>query len=372
MTIELPGPKNGWAIPWDALKTEPWAIRMAETPQDPRWHPEGDVWTHTRMVVEALVAMENWRILPPHRRDILFWSALLHDVAKPFCTTHEEDGIHSPGHSGKGAIEARRILWERGYPFADREAVCGLIQNHVKPYYILDGDMTRKIIEISCQCRCDDLALLALSDIEGRISTPEFRQEGIDVVDMLVEAASDHGCLRQPYPFPSQHARFEYFRKLDRSHLAPGYDDTRCMVLLMSGLPGSGKSTWIKENIPHLPVISLDVIRDEMGIKPTDKKAQGRVAQEAKERLKTHLRTGQDCVWDGTNLSRDVRGKVLSILADYNASVRIVYVEAPYETLLAQNRDRNDSVPEAVIAKLTRRWQVPDLTEAHYVEHVLP
>ena len=372
MIPELPGPKNDWAIPWEWLEAEPWAVRMVDTPQDPKWHAEGDVWAHTRMVIEALVGFEDWRLLPPLRRNILFWAAVLHDVAKPFCTTHEEDGIHSPGHSGKGAIEARRILWEMGFPFWQREWVCGLIGNHQKPYFILDGDTTRKIITISYQCRCDDLGLLALADVHGRISSPEFHQEGLDDVALFLQAAEDEGCLTSPYNFPTAHARFQFFRKPGRNPLAPGHDTTRCTVTVMSGLPGSGKSTWIENYAQGFPVISLDAIREEMGIQPTDKKGQGRVAQEAKERLKVQLRLGNDCVWDGTNLSRDMRGKVLSILADYDARVRIVYVEVSHSTLFAQNRNRDDFVPEAVIEKLTRRWQVPDLTEAHEVVHVTP
>ena len=42
------------------------------------------------------------------------------------------------------------------------------------------------------------------------------------------------------------------------------YDDTWGEVILMCGLPGTGKDTWIRENCPDLPVVSLDEIRKEM------------------------------------------------------------------------------------------------------------
>jgi len=367
---EMPGPKNNWVIDWYALEQFPFARDLEQTPQDPRWHAEGDVWAHTCMVLKALVEMEEWRMLPPHHREDLFWAALLHDIAKPFCTKTDEDGIHSPGHAGKGAIEARRILWEMGYPFHRREAVCGLIQEHIKPFFILEGDETRKVIAISQHCRCDHLALLALADTRGRTCAAEFTRDGEDLVGLFLMVAESHGCLSRPYPFTSNHSRFLYFRLPDRNHLYEAFDDTRCTVVVMSGLPGAGKDTWIKNHFPDLPMISLDDIRREQKIKPGDKKAQGRVAQEAQEMLKVHLRAGQDCVWNATNLSRDVRGKVLSILADYNARVRIAHIEAPYNTLRRQNLTRENSVPLAVIEKLTRRWQMPDLTEAHTVTYV--
>lgn len=365
MTIELPGPKNGWAIPWDSLEAFPWVLPMRETPQDPIHHQEGDVWTHTRMVIEALVGMDSWRLLPPQHRDVLFWAAVLHDVAKPFTTTYEGDRIHSKGHTTKGAIEARRILWKMGYPFKQREAVCGLVHNHQKPYFILEGDSTRKVIEISCQCRCDHLALLAEADVRGR--TCDDLSTSLESIAYFRMLAEDQGCLSQPFPFASSHSRFVYFRTPGRDPSYEAHDDTRCEVLVMSGLPGAGKDTWIAQNYGGWPVISLDDLREEMDIDPGDRRAQGKVAQEAIERLKKHLRARENCIWNATNLSRDLRSKVLSVLADYHARIFIVYVEAPYEKLMEQNRDRASAVPEAVIEKLTRRWQVPDLTEAHSV-----
>lgn len=50
----------------------------------------------------------------------------------------------------------------------------------------------------------------------------------------------------------------------------PLYDDSWGEVILMSGLPGTGKDTWIMPNRLHMPVISLDDIRREIKIKPTD------------------------------------------------------------------------------------------------------
>lgn len=50
--------------------------------------------------------------------------------------------------------------------------------------------------------------------------------------------------------------------------------------------------------------------------------------------------------------------------------MRLVHVEAPAAVLGARNRSRADAVPEAVIARMLRRWEPPDRTEAHEVLHV--
>lgn len=59
---------------------------------------------------------------------------------------------------------------------------------------------------------------------------------------------------------------------------------------------------------------------------------------------------------------------MVDLLAAYNASVRIVYVEASRDVLFAQNRSRTGALPESAIERMMNRWEVPDLTEAHEIE----
>ena len=143
------------------------------------------------------------------------------------------------------------------------------------------------------------------------------------------------------------------------------FDDTVCEVTVMSGLPGAGKDTWIREHAGALPIVSLDALRLSLDVDPTD--AQGEVVQAARERAKELLRARQPFVWNATNLSRQRRGPIVDLLADYKARVRVVYVEAPAPALFAQNKARKESVPEAVIRRMTERWEVPSLTEAHEI-----
>ena len=65
---------------------------MGRTPQNPSFHGEGDVLTHTRLVVEALAKLESFHRLPEIQKEILFLSAALHDAGKPI-TTRLEDGM---------------------------------------------------------------------------------------------------------------------------------------------------------------------------------------------------------------------------------------------------------------------------------------
>jgi predicted kinase len=187
----------------------------------------------------------------------------------------------------------------------------------------------------------------------------------LERVALFAEYLRELGCLDRPYPFANDHSRFLFFRKEGRDPDYAAHDDTRGEAVILSGLPGAGKDAWLAEHLPHVPVVSLDAIREELGIRPGE--PHGAVAQRARELARTYLRRGQPFAWNATNLSRDMRERPIRLCADYNARVRIVYVEVPEADLFAQNRARARPVPADAIVRLLSRWEVPDLTEAHEV-----
>jgi len=184
------------------------------------------------------------------------------------------------------------------------------------------------------------------------------------------EFCRDEGCFDGPRPFVSPHTRYTFFHSEGRHPDVEAWDDTKVHVVVMSGLPGSGKDTYVKRHFPDWPVVSLDGLREELDIDHTDN--QGQVVQAARERAKEHLRRGERFVWNATNISRRFRGPLLSLLADYHARITIVYVEAPHQELWSQNRSRDAVVPERAIRSMMDRWEVPDATEAHEVVYSVP
>ena len=129
-----------WTVDWTAIQDAfAWVRRLIGVPQDAVHHAEGDVATHTMMAAVALTELDEWRALPPERRVRLFATVLLHDVAKPDCTQHTPEGrITAHGHSRKGDLLARQILWERGVPVAWREHVAALVRHHQVPFWALE------------------------------------------------------------------------------------------------------------------------------------------------------------------------------------------------------------------------------------------
>jgi predicted kinase len=76
-------------------------------------------------------------------------------------------------------------------------------------------------------------------------------------------------------------------------------------------------------------------------------------------------------VWNATNLSRRIRAQCTRLFADYDARIRIVYVEVPEPTLHAQNSARKRPVPSRVLEALLDKWELPDVTEAHQVTYAV-
>jgi predicted kinase len=355
-----------WTIDWATLDEFPWIRDLRGCPQNPVRHAEGDVWTHVHMVCEAMAALPAFRELPEADRSILFAAGLLHDVAKPVCTRREADGsISSRGHSWRGAVKARQILWRRGVSFGPREHVAAIVRHHLVPFFLSESENpTRLAIEVSQTARCDWLAIMAESDARGRVC-PDPDQL-LRQIEQYRQVCREAGCFGQPYPFPDDHARFRFFR--EPAPLETGAEFAG-EVILMSGLPGAGKDYWIRQHSRQLEVISLDALRISLGVAPSD--PQGLVLQRAREIAIEHLRAGRSFIWNASNLSRHARGECVRFFHERNARVRIVYVEATPDRLFAQNRQRRRKVPESVIERLLDRWEVPDRTEAHHVEWIV-
>lgn len=351
----------------DAWVDLPGCATLFDCPQDPEWHAEGDVGVHTRMVLDALVADPDWQTLPPDEQEDCWLACLWHDIAKPLVTREEDGRIRSPGHSRRGAVIARVLAWRAGLPPERRERIAHLVALHQVPFFAMDrDDPERSLALLSHVVRLDLLALVNRADGRGR--TCVDAQRLADANALFALGAEELGCLRSPYPFPSDHARVLAWTK-ERPLLAPAWDDRWGEVVILSGLPAAGKDTWLRERWDG-PVVSLDALRAELGVSPGDD--QGPVIREARERAKQHLRAKQPFAWNATNLSRDLRDRVVNLAMDYGAAVRFVCAEASLSELLERNGARDEPVPVGAIERMLRRWEAPTRLEGHRLERVGP
>jgi predicted kinase len=354
---------------WQAItEAFDWVQNLKDVPQDPIWHAEGDVYIHTRMVADELIGLEEWQDLSDTNRSILFLSALMHDIAKPICTVEIDGRIRSPKHAKVGAQVTRAKLFRMGIPFEVREKIVELVRYHGLPLWIMDKkEPEKEAIRVSQHLNLNQLAMLAKADVLGRIC-PDT-EELLERIEFFKAIAEEQGCLDAPFEFETNLARFTYFSKTDNSpHYVP-FDDLQNEVILLSGLPGAGKNNWVAEYGQGYEQVCLDDIRRAMKISP--RANQGIVIQTAKEQAKEYLRAKQPFIWNATNLTRQNRKKLIDLFVSYKARVKIVYIEASYQTLLDRNQTREFPIPPNVLERFANKFEAPRLDEAHEVSYYI-
>ncbi len=349
----------------------PELLSLRDVPQNPEHHGEGDVLRHTEMVCEELKKLPLWQTLPEEERALLFLAAAFHDIGKPACTRLEDGKWVSPRHTIVGEKIFRRIAWQDagrfGLSFARRELVAKLIRFHGLPLWF----WTRRQPDVEL-CKAAESIPLRFLDLLSRADTlgrRETRPDQLsDQVQLFGEYVRELGIWEHPFPFENPYTRFRFYQKEELWQGACLYDNTTFDVIMLAGLPLSGKDTWIAQKSGEwsdMPVVSLDDLREKMGIPPT--RPSGKVVQEALELARGYLRKGRPFIWNATNLLTETRQRLVRLFAGYGARVHILYLEVPYRELLRRNRVRARQLPESVLDDMIRKLEVPAPWEAYSV-----
>ncbi len=189
-------PSRGLAVleETDWLKHFPEVAALRGTPQEPEWHPEGDVFTHTQHCLDALVALDDWPSSDAARRRLLMFAVLAHDFGKPATTVRgEKRGAMrwlSPGHEAAGGEPAKAFLRRLAAPLDLDAPVGALVVNHLahhhgQPEY--SDTSVRRLARKLAPATIDDLAAVMRADSNGRppLASPETHGR----IDALVAKA---------------------------------------------------------------------------------------------------------------------------------------------------------------------------------------
>ena len=173
---------------------------LIDCPQEPEWHPEGDVWVHTLLVIDR--ARERIDDLPRPQQLAIMLGAVCHDFGKPATTAFIEGRIRSRDHEAEGVAPAIAFLDRLNVHSFDgydvRHQVLGLVAHHLKPGMwrtardgVGDGAFRRLARKVDLEL----LARLAKADCLGR--TGEF---DCTAMDWFLERARALGVQHGPPP----------------------------------------------------------------------------------------------------------------------------------------------------------------------------
>lgn len=354
------------------LKQFDWVRDMTNVLQDSKHHAEGNVDVHTQMVLSELCSLSEFKKLDEQAKEILWAVALMHDIEKRSTTVIEADGrITSKNHAKKGEFTVREILYcDIETPFMLREQIAKLVRYHGLPLWIFDKPNPQKtLLQVSLEVNTEWLAMFAKADALGRMC--QDQAELLYRIDLFKELCIENDCWGKPKAFDSNLARFEYFQKEDKLPNYQPFDDYKSQVILLSGLPGVGKDTYIKKYFSDYPVVSLDDLRRELKISPTDTRGNGKVIQMAKDKAKKYLRNNISFVWNATNITRQMREQLIELFTVYKAKTTIVYIEVSHKEQQKQNRNREDIVPQSAIHRMISKLEIPQLWEGQEIKYIV-
>jgi len=139
-------------------------------------------------------------------------------------------------------------------------------------------------------------------------------------------------------------------------------------VIMMMGLPGAGKDHWMNKLYPNHVHISSDDIRTEVFGDVNDQSHNGEVFNIMWKRLVAALKEEKSVVYNATNLSAKRRINFIDSIKRLNLDVRckVILVAPPLERVLEQNSKRDRVVPESVIYRMLKQFEMPHESEGWY------
>ena len=171
---------------------------LYDCPQDPEWHPEGNVWVHTLMVIDKARQLNGDLDRP--RLAAVMLGAVCHDLGKPATTAPIDGRVRSPNHEAMGVEPATKILDRLNVHTLDnfdvRTQVLGLVTEHLRPsaFYkakdtVTDGAFRRLAQKVDLEL----LVRFARADCHGRAG-----QFDCSAMDWFIERARALGVEHKP------------------------------------------------------------------------------------------------------------------------------------------------------------------------------
>jgi tRNA nucleotidyltransferase (CCA-adding enzyme) len=195
-------PSIGFALAMDlgvVSKLFPEVQALAGCPQEPEWHPEGDVWVHTLQVIDQ--ARRRIDDLPRPQQIALMLGAVCHDLGKPATTALMDGRIRSHDHEEQGVAPTLTFLDRVNVRSIDgydvRQQVAGLVAQHLKPgawFKVRDEVGDGAFRRLAQKVDLELLARLAKSDCLGR----EPGRFDCSAMDWFVERARSLGVEHRP------------------------------------------------------------------------------------------------------------------------------------------------------------------------------
>ncbi len=168
---------------------------LIDVEQDPVWHPEGDVWTHTMMVIDEAARL---RTGDKSQDEVLMFASLCHDFGKPEATHFDGEHVRSKGHEMMGVKPAQEFLRSLRASQGLVQKVGQLVRWHLSPVSLPVGGakesayrrLARELQKVGLSLM--DLYRLSLADHRGR-GINAHTQKGLEALEAFKSKFESYG-----------------------------------------------------------------------------------------------------------------------------------------------------------------------------------
>ena len=323
------------------------------------YHGEGSIWAHTSMVVNVANLMKY--------PDVVVASALLHDLGKPYVreVNHDTERVYFKNHEGVSFWKAISVVKQLTDNVEKQKTILKLIALHSVIFENhRDGKFSKDFYKKFSKDQ-DFLELLKMQVIS----------------DSMGRFCKDLGDLREKF---TQIFDQEFYMNLnaeDFNARRKKHDNTLTVLI---GVPRSGKSTWIAQNVTDEVVIS----RDSTLVEYAQKKYNTRTYSEAFKSLseddqkavdtiistqfKNAVKAGKDIVIDMTNMSKKSRRKWVS---QYGGNTKAIVFATDMDEISRRNEHARKTIgkfiPQYVIDNMAKNFVYPQYDEFDNVEMII-
>ena len=208
LLLQAPKPSVGFEIAKHLgiiARDYPELAVLETTEQEPDWHPEGNVWIHTLMVLdEAANIIRRENDLTDTDRIRVMLGALCHDLGKPATTLFIEGRMRSREHEAAGVEPAEKLLSKWTFSEEDQTAVAHLVDEHLKPAELVRqrekgilndkslSNALRRLIKRIYPASLASLLAVFEADTKGRGAPRDhFQEHAVRVKEMILRVIKE-------------------------------------------------------------------------------------------------------------------------------------------------------------------------------------